>query len=113
MTGPDWTIVTMLTNASNQIRTETTVERPVIMVSIPHHEGTTAMVRRAMKKAGVGAITHNRGKIGEDLIPLKDKAPCMEMAVVVYHVACVGDKSQPCPARYIGETEWTIGVRFR
>jgi hypothetical protein len=86
--------------------------RTIATVPLPFHQGTTEPIAQALRKANIHTYIASRGSLRESLVCPKDKLPHMKSSGNVYHAACAGKEGEPCPARYIGETERSMDTHF-
>jgi hypothetical protein len=71
------------------------------------------MIGRSLCRAELGIITNNKNSLRSQLVHLKDRIPHTHKSSVVYHAPCAGQPNSPCSARYVGETERAMNVRFK
>jgi hypothetical protein len=91
----------------------TATQKPKTTLFLPYFRGISEPITRAMRKADVGTIPMNKNSLRHQLVHLKDKLPKEDKSGVIYYAPCAGTTNVSCDARYIGETERAMSVRFK
>ena len=85
----------------------------VAVEALTYYAGLTEKLCQILISKGISSSINTRGSLREALVKPKDKLEKEQQVGIVYHIPCAGANEQPCPGRYVGETERTANARFQ